>query len=205
MYGNGLVFGWAKMSVCYPLWIIKMKRGTHQPWWGKWEGNHFANNGSSLSLPLNMALVCKSFQSIGYSADLRDDPLSWVMSLLWVFQKNALSTIALCVCPIQSCYQVFCHATRCSKGIWKSFTSTVCIVFVSVSLSQSYGYYIHIILELCSKFLVINVGLIMALFRWDFSRRHQLIIREIVLETIIGTLRSVCLNDRFSSSRHRFT
>ena len=33
-------------------------------------------NGSSLSLPLNMALVCISFQSIGYSADLRDDPLS---------------------------------------------------------------------------------------------------------------------------------
>ena len=35
--------------------------------------------------------------------------------------------------------------------------------FVSVFLSHSYGYYIHIILELCSKFHVIDVGLIMAL------------------------------------------
>ena len=38
--------------------LIKLKRGTHRSWWGKWEGNHFANNGSCLSLPLNMALVC---------------------------------------------------------------------------------------------------------------------------------------------------
>ena len=45
-----------------------------------------------------MALVCISFQSIGYSADLHDDPLSWVMPLLWVFQKNALSTVILFVC-----------------------------------------------------------------------------------------------------------
>ena len=37
------------------------------------------------------------------------------------------------------------------------------IVSVSVLLSQSYGYYIQIILELCSKFHVIDVGLIMAL------------------------------------------
>ena len=37
--------------------------------------------------------------------------------------------------------------------------------FVSVLLSQSYGYYIHIILELCSEFCVIDAGLIMALLR----------------------------------------
>ena len=162
-----------------------------------------------------MAVVCRylwmwhlsaqSFQSIGYSADLRDDPLSWVMSLLWVFQKNALSTVALCVCLVQSCCQVFCRAIRCSKGSWRSFTSIVCTVFVLVSLSQSYGYYIHTIPELCSEFRVINVGLIMALLQWDYSRQHQLIIREIVLETKFSTLRSVCLNDRLSFSRHRFT
>ena len=75
----------------------------------------------SLLLPLNMALICISFQSIGYSADLRDDPLSRVMPLLWVFQKNALSAVALCVCLVQSCCQVFCRAARCSKGIWRSF------------------------------------------------------------------------------------
>ena len=33
--------------------------------------------------------------------------------------------------------------------------------FVSVFLSQSYGYYIHIIPELCFDFRVVNVGLIM--------------------------------------------
>ena len=37
--------------------------------------------------------------------------------------------------------------------------------FVSVFLSQYYGYYIHIIPELCSKFRVVDVGLIMALLR----------------------------------------
>ena len=54
---------------------------------------------------------------------------------------------------------------------------------VSVSLSQSYGYYIHIIPELCFEFHVIDVGLIMALLRRDYSHQHHLIIWEIVLET----------------------
>ena len=87
----------------------------------------------------------------------------------------------------------------------KKFTSAVKTTFMSVLLSQSYGYCIHIILELCSKFRVIDVGLIMALLRRDYSRRHHLIIRETILETKLSTLRSVCLNDRFSRSRHRFT
>ena len=116
-------------------------------------------------------------------------------------------------CPLSHCVSVlsshatksFFHAARCSKGIWRSFTSAVYTVFVSVSLSQSYGYYIHIILELCSKFCVVDVGLIMAFLRPDYSCRHQLIIQEIVLETIFSNLRYVCLNDRFSLSRHRFT
>ena len=37
--------------------------------------------------------------------------------------------------------------------------------FVLVFLSQYYGYYIQIILELCSKFRFVDVGLIMALLR----------------------------------------
>ena len=45
----------------------------------------------------------------------------------------------------------------------------------------------------------------MALLQLGYFCRHQLIIQEIVLETIFSTLRSVCLNDRFSCSRHRFT
>ena len=116
-------------------------------------------------------------------------------------------------CPLLHCVSVlsshaakpFCHATRCSKEIWRSFTFAMYTVFVSVSLSQSYGYYIHIIPELCFEFHVVDVGLIMALLQWDYSCRHQLIIQEIVLEKMFSTFRSVCLNDRFSRSRHRFT
>ena len=70
--------------------------------------------------------------------------------------------------PISHAAKSFCCATRCSKGIWRSFTSAVHTVFVPVFLSQSYGYYIHIIPELCSEFRVIDVGLIMALLRWYF-------------------------------------
>ena len=77
----------------------------------------------------------------------------------------------------------FCCAAQCSKGIWRSFTSAVHTVFVSVILSDSYGYYIHIILELCSEFRVIDVGFIMALLRRDYSCQHRLIIQELVLET----------------------
>ena len=51
------------------------------------------------------------------------------------------------------------------KGKLKKFTSVVKIVFVSILLSQSYGYCIHIIPKLCSEFHVIDVGFIMALIR----------------------------------------
>ena len=115
-------------------------------------------------------------------------------------------------CPLSHCVFVWCsHAVESFvvppdvQGEVEEVTSAVKIVFMLVLLSQSYGYYIHIIPELCFKFCVINVGLIMALLRWDYSHWHQLIIQEIVLETIFSTLRSVCLNDRFSHSRHRFT
>ena len=91
------------------------------------------------------------------------------------------------------------------KGKLEKFTSTVKIVSLSVLLSQYYGYLIHIIPELCSEFCVVDVGFIMALLRGDYSCRHQLIIWDIVLETKLITLRSVCLNDRFSHSQHRFT
>ena len=63
----------------------------------------------------------------------------------------------------------FCHVAQCSKGISRSFTSAVHTIFVSVFLSQSYGYYIHIIPELCFEFRVVDVGLIMALLRRDYS------------------------------------
>ena len=62
------------------------------------------------------------------------------------------------------------------QGKVEVFTSTVKTVYVSVLLSQSYRYYIHIIPELCFEFHVVDVGLIMALLRRDYSRRLQLII-----------------------------
>ena len=52
-----------------------------------------------------------------------------------------------------------------------------------IFLSQSYGYIIYNILELCFEFRVVDVGFIMALLRRDYSFRHQLIIQELVLET----------------------
>ena len=51
------------------------------------------------------------------------------------------------------------------KGKLKKFTSVVKIVSVSVLLSWSYGYLIHIIPELSSELRLIDVGLIMALLR----------------------------------------
>ena len=77
-----------------------------------------------------------------------------------------------------SCHPMF-------KGKLKKFTSTIKTVFMSVLFSQSYGYLIHIILELCSEFCFVDVGLIMALLRRDYSYRHQIIIQEIVIETNI--------------------
>ena len=65
----------------------------------------------------------------------------------------------------------------------KKFTSVVKTTFVSVILSQSYGYIIYNIPKLCSKFHVVDVGFIMALLRQDYSCRHHLIIWELVLET----------------------
>ena len=140
-------------------------------------------NGSSLSLPLNMALVYTSCQSIGYSADLRDDPLSWV-----IVTPLSLSKECIVHCRIVSLSRSFMLPSLLSclpmfKGKLNKFTSAVKIVSVSVLLSQSCGYYIHIIPELCFEFHVIDVGLIMALLRRDYPHRHQLIISEIVLET----------------------
>ena len=83
----------------------------------------------------------------------------------------------------------FSHATKSfvmlpdvQREFEEVFTSTIKMISVSIILSQSYGYYIHIILELCFEFHVIDVGLIMALLRRDYSHQHQLIIQEIVLE-----------------------
>ena len=87
------------------------------------------------------------------------------------------------------------------KEVYPCSWNRICVS----TLSQSYGYVIYKILKLCSKFSVIDVGFIMDLLRRDYSYRHQLIIQKLVLETKFSTLRSVCLNDRLSRYRQRFT
>ena len=94
-------------------------------------------------------------------------------------------------CPLSHCvFLPFSHAAKSfvvppdvQREVEEVFSSVVKTISMSVLLSQSYGYYIHIIPELCSDFCVVDVGLIMALLRRDYSRRHKLIIWEIVLET----------------------
>ena len=75
-------------------------------------------------------------------------------------------------CPLSHCVFIsFSHAAKYFVVLpdvqreLEEVTSVVKTVSVSVLLSQSYGYYIHIIPEQCSEFHVINVGLIMALLR----------------------------------------
>ena len=82
-------------------------------------------------------------------------PLS--LSKECIFHRHTVCLSGLVMLPsLLSCRPMF-------KGKLKKFTSVVKIVSVSIILSQSYGYYIHIIPELCSEFRVIDVGLIMAL------------------------------------------
>ena len=74
-------------------------------------------------------------------------------------------------CPLSHCVFVpFSHAAKyfvvspdVQREVEEVFTSAVKTVSVSVLLSHSYGYYIHIIPELCSEFCVVDVGLIVAL------------------------------------------
>ena len=162
-----------------------------------------------------MAVVCRYVWTWHLSAYHFSQLSIQLISVMIYFHESCHSfeSFKRMHCPLSHCVSVssshaaklFCRVACYSKGIWRSFTSVVHIIFVSVYLIQSYGYYIHIIPKLCSEFHVVDVGLIMALLRRDFSRRHQLIIREIVLETIFSTLRYVCLNDRFSRSWHWFT
>ena len=102
-------------------------------------------------------------------------PLSLSKECIVHHQTVCLSGIVM-LPSLLSCRPMF-------KGKLKKFTSVVKIVSVSVLLIHSYGYFIHIIPELCSEFRVLDVGFIMALLRQDYFRQHQLTIQEIVLET----------------------
>ena len=152
-----------------------------------------------------MALVFISFHSIRYSVDLHDDPLSWVISLLWVFQRMH--------CLLFHC--VFVWSSHAAKSfvvppdvqrevekVYLCSQNSLCVsTFESVLWLPHSQYHSRTLFWVH----VVDAGFIMALLWRDYSCRHQLIIQEIVLEAIFSTLRYVCLNDRFPRSRHRFT
>ena len=107
--------------------------------------------------------TCLHFiQSIGYSACFQVDPLSWVMSLLWVFQRLHCPPLHYVLVSAWSsqCFQEFGHVAQCSKGksCWDfvSAVKTLC----QLTLSQSYGY---VILKF-KKFVPSFVS-----FMWDSS------------------------------------
>ena len=151
-----------------------------------------------------MALFYISCQSIGYSANLCNDPLSWVIPLLWVFQKNALPIVALCSTSSSQCCQVFGRAARCSKGSWK-FTYVIKIAFVSVPFESVL--WLHYLQHSKMLFWVschrcgIHHGPPSTRLFLSTSDHHL----GISLRNKFSTLIFVCLNDRFSRSRHRFT
>ena len=129
-----------------------------------------------------MELVCISFNQLGKSACLWVDPLSWVMSLLWFFQ--------IMHCPLS--YFVPPRYVNAAKSfVVPPDVQREVEIFPLQSkhplcqylLSQSHGYIIYNILEICFEFRVVDVGFIMALLRWDYSCWHHLIIQELVLET----------------------
>ena len=119
--------------------------------------------------------TCLHFiETVGYSACLRVDPLSWVMLLLWVFSKNASYTITLChgiyliksrLPNILSCHSMF-KGYLCVKI---TLSSQTYIYFVLVTF-EPVPWILHTqIPELCSDFCVIDVGFIMALLRREYS------------------------------------
>ena len=145
--------------------LVKMKRGTHQSYGEiKGKGKHFAI----------MAVVShlwtwhlSAFHSVNWVFNLflsRSTFMSHATPLS--LSKIALSVVTLCSASLSQCCQVFGRAALCSKGkLFWEFTPAVKTNFLSqLLLSQSYGYIILKIPELCSEFCVIDVGFIMPSF-----------------------------------------
>ena len=135
--------------------------------------------------------------------------VNWVFSLFpsWSTFMSHVTPLSLSKECIVHCHIVslsrsvmmpslfLCHSMF--KGKLKKFTSAVKIVSVSILLSLSYGYLIHIIPKLCSEFCVID-GIhhgppSMRIFL-STSAHHP----GNSLRNKFSTLRSVCLNDKFS-------
>ena len=125
-------------------------------------------------------------QKFGYSYCLWVNPLSWVMSLLWVFSKNASFCIALCpgICLIKSILLILrsCRPMFKGKLCWESPSAvkTTCIPITFESIL----WLLHTqIPEIYFEFHVVDVGFIMALLRRDYSYQLKLIFQGLVLET----------------------
>ena len=152
-----------------------------------------------------MELVFTSCQSIGYSADLCDDPLSWVMSLLWVFQKNALSTVALCAMSglvmlprLLSCHPMF-------KGKLNKFylysKKSLCVNTFELVLWLLHSHHSRTMFRVSCHRCGTHHGPPSTRLFSSTSAHHP----GNSIRNKFSTLRYVCLNDRLSRSRHRFT
>ena len=103
------------------------------------------------------------------------------------------------------CFQFYKLCFPMFKVKLKRFTSAVKTASMSVLLSQSYGYLIHIIPELlfhisCRRCRIHHGSPSTRLFL-STSAHHP----RNSLRNKFSTFRSVCLNNIFSHSRHRFT
>ena len=74
----------------------------------------------------------------------------------------------VCLSRLVMLQSLFVVSPDVQRGFEEVLPLQSTLSFVSVFLSQSYGYYIHIIPKLCSEFRVVDVGLIMALLQRDY-------------------------------------
>ena len=145
------------------------------------EGNHFENKWYFFitfehGTCLHIILVNWVFSRFPWWSTFMSHVSPLSLSKECIVHHCTVCLFGLVMLPsILSCCPMF-------KEKLKKLTSVDKTVSVLLILSQSYGYLIHIIPELCSEFHVVDVGFIMALLRRDYSCRHQLIIWEIVLE-----------------------
>ena len=138
---------------------------------------HFICNNSSSQSLLNMKIFYISFIQLGIqlaskSIHFHESCYSFESFKECIVQCRIVFCLVELMLPsLLSCHPMF-------KGKFESLP-----LQSKKFLSQSYGYIIYNILELCFEFRVVNVGFFMALLRQEYSCRHHLIIHELVLDT----------------------
>ena len=138
-------------------------------------------------------------QWIGYSACLWVDPLSWVMSLSWVFQRMHC-LMPYCVPPCQvNAAKSFVVFLDVQRDFWK-FTYATKTTFESVLWLIYLQHSKNFFWVSCHRCGTHHGPPSMRLFL-STSAHHP----GISLRNKFSNLRSVCLNDRLSCSRHRIT